>query len=192
MHNNDGLGEGEDPAQQLFPPQSLAERIWENKWTWAVGRTWRQHIFNLGVYVALMTGLVAHQQPPAAILEKVAASWSPWQREVSGVVFLLLVTLPGYLATIYVICSIAAHVMVQGIDKLATYFGADLLKQFLDRAVRVDDWIVLDLTPQGGLSLWVLFLFWPLGAYQWCLAGVFAAVALCLPRPHRFPNLRRR
>jgi hypothetical protein len=192
MQNDNGLGEGQSPAQQSFPSQSLAERIWENKWTWAVGRTWRQHILNLGVYVALITGLMARRQTPAAIFEKIGAHWSPCQQEIFGDAFALFVTLPGGLTTLYVMSRLIVHAMLQATDKIskvADYFGADVLKQFLDHVVKVDPErrILLDLTPQGGLlPIWVLFLFWPLTVYQWCLAGVFAAVALCLRGLHRF------
>ena len=65
-------------------------------------------------------------------------------------------------------------------SKVADYFGADNLKGFLDHAVKEDSErrIVLDLTPQGGLPpIWMLFLFWPLMAYQWALAGLFAVLA---------------
>jgi hypothetical protein len=82
MHNDNGLDEGQILAEGSHPPpQSLAERIWENKWTWAVGRTWYQHTGNIGVYLALMKGLVAGQEPPAAILGRISAHWSPWQQE---------------------------------------------------------------------------------------------------------------
>jgi hypothetical protein len=188
--NDTSQDKGQILAQRPLARQSFAERIWENKWTWAVGRTWPQHVANLGVYLALIA--FASRKPPAAILERTIANWSPWTQEIIGDVFALLVTLPGYLTSLYVIACLTIHALVQVFKrtgKLADYFGADVLKGFLDHAAKteVERRIVLDLTPQGGLlPIWVLFLFWPLTVYQWSLAGIFAAVALCLPGSHRF------
>jgi hypothetical protein len=172
--------------------QSLAQKIWRNKWTWAVGRTWRHHFANITILIALL--IWASRKPPASILEKMVVNLGPWTQEIIGDLFALLVTLPGYLTSFYLIACVTIHAIIQAMDKMgkvADYFGADNLKRFLDHAVREDTErrIVLDLTPQGGLPpVWMLFLFWPLMAYQWALAGVFAALAICLPGSHRFRN----
>lgn len=135
---------------------------------------------------------LASRKPPAAILDRIVANWTLWKQEIAGDVFALLVTLPGYLTSLYIIACLTIHGIIHATEKMgkvADYFGADNLKQFLDHAAKeeAERRIVLDLTPQGGLlPIWLLFLFWPLMAYQWALAGVFAAVAMCLPRPHRF------
>lgn len=194
MHDEDDPGNGQIPGEESLPPKSLAQRIWENKWTWAVGRTWTQHSLNMGVYLALITYLLKGREPPAAILERIGANWSPWQMGICSVVYTLLATLPAFLTLLYLIYCLtvgAFHQAVRSLGKLADYFGADIVKGFCDHVVEFDPerHVILNLTPQGGLlPIWVLFLFWPLTIYQWCLAGAFAAVALCLSGFHRFDD----
>jgi hypothetical protein len=98
------------------PPPSFAEKIWNNKWTWAVGRTWRHHFANLSIFMVLIT--LASRKPPAAILDRIVANWTLWKQEIAGDVFALLVTLPGYLTSLYIIACLTIHGIIHATEKM--------------------------------------------------------------------------
>lgn len=144
-------------------------------WKLAVGEKFSSHYYRAWWFLSIILWLtVKIPGGPASIIDKHTTHWSVWQQNVLAISYAVLVSIPGFATTVYLIVFVAFATIAKSIDKIYKAFDWNLGPvQFLDAAF---DWI-LDLTPEGDPPWWALWLFWPFAVYQWFLAVLLAPFA---------------